>query len=60
MQYFLLNLPENIFGGEFMKKCIVDVLSVSLMVMGVIYICENKTKLMNMLKKPMEQMVNGN
>lgn len=43
-----------------MKKCIVDVLSVSLMVMGVIYICENKTKLMNMIKKPMEQMVNGN
>ena len=43
-----------------MSKCVTDIISVSLMVMGVIYIIENKDKLMNKMKKPMNQMLNGN
>lgn len=42
-----------------MTKCITDIISVSLMVMGVIYIAENKDKLMNKMKKPINQMMNN-
>lgn len=42
-----------------MTKCITDIISVSLMIMGVIYLAENKDKLMNKMKKPMNQMLNN-
>jgi hypothetical protein len=58
-KYFIKLLSKNIFGGDFMTKCITDIISVSLMIMGVIYLAENKDKLMKKMKKPMNQMLNN-
>lgn len=43
-----------------MGKCVTDVITISLMIMGVLYLAENKDKLMSKMKKPMTQMLNNN
>jgi hypothetical protein len=43
-----------------LKKCLTDVMVIVLMAMGVVYICDNKDKLMNKIKKPINNMLNNN
>jgi len=37
-----------------------DIISVSLMVMGVLYVIQNKQEIMNTIEKPLNKLMNNN